>query len=82
MGVEAAVRTGAGLGVALLVLKGPVLVAKAEHHQKPDRDICLEVLPDPHLAPKVAAVAIRNLGWKLMNIHDNKKIWTLMLHYI
>lgn len=73
MRVEAAVRAGAGLGEALLVLKGPVLVAKAEHHQKQDRDMCLEVLPDPHLAPKVAAVAIRNLKWKLMNIHDKRK---------
>jgi len=82
MGVEAAVRPGAGLGVAHLVLKGPVLVAKAEHHQKQDRDMCLEVLPDPHLVPKVAAVAIRNLEWKLMNIHDNKEIRTVMLHHI
>ena len=35
--------------------------------------MCLEVLPDPHLVPEVAAVAIRNLGWKLMNIRDIKK---------
>ena len=82
MGVEAAVRAEAGLGVALLVLKGSVLVAKAEHHQKQDRDMCLEVLPDPHLAPKVTAAAIRNLGWKLMNILENKKIQTFMLHHI
>ena len=82
MGVEAAVRTGAGLGVALLVLKGPILVAKAEHHQKQDRDMCLEVLQDPHLAPKVAAVAMRNLGWKLMDFRNNKKIRTLMLHHL
>ena len=61
MGVEAAVRAGAGVALALLVLEGPVLVAKAEHHQKQDRDMCLEVLPDPHLAPKV---------WKMMNIHE------------
>ena len=80
MGVEVAVvKAGAGLGVALLVLKGPVLVAKAEHHQKQDRDICLEVLLDPHLAPKVAAVAIRNLRWKLMDIRDNREIRTSML---
>jgi hypothetical protein len=80
MGVETAVRAGAGAGLgALLVLKGPDLVAKAEHHQKQDRDMCLEALPDPHLAPKVAAVAIRNLEWKLMGIRDNKKI---MLHHI
>jgi len=82
MGVEAAVGAGAGLGVALLVLKGPVLVAKAEHHQKQDRDMYLEALPDPYLAPKVAAVAIRNLGWKLMGIRDNKEIRTFMLHHI
>ena len=81
---ETAVGAEAELGVALFVLKGLVLVAKAEHHQKPDRDICLEVLPDPHLAPKVAAVVIRNLGWKLMNIHDNNKIRTatFMLQHI
>ena len=78
MRVEAAFRAEAGFGVVLLVLKGPVLVAKAEHHQKQDRDMCLEVLPDPHLAPKVAAVATRNLGWKLM---DNEKIQTFTLHY-
>jgi len=82
MGAEAAVRVGVGLGVALLVLKGPVLVARAEHHQKQDRDTCLEVLPDPQIAPKVAAVAIRNLRWKLMNIHENKKIRTFILHHI
>lgn len=82
MRVEAAVRAGARLGVALLVLKNPVLVAKAEHHRKQDRDMCLEVLPDPHLAPKVAAVAIRNLGWKLMDIRDNMEIRTFILHHI
>jgi len=72
MGVEAAVvKAGVRLAVSLLVLQGPVLVAKAEHHQKQDRDMCLEVLPDPHLAPKVAVVAIRNLGWKLMKIQDH-----------
>jgi hypothetical protein len=71
MGVEAAVGAGARLAVSLLALKGPVLVAKAEHHQKQDRDMCLEVLPDPRLAPKVAAVVIQNLGWKLMTIHDH-----------
>jgi len=82
MGVEAAVGAGAGLEVALLVLKGLVLVAKAERHQKQDRDMCLEVLPGPHLVPKVAAVTIRNLGWKLMIILDNKKIRAFMLHHI
>ena len=82
MRVEVAVRAGAaGAGAALLVLKGLVLVAKAEHHQKQDRDMCLEALPDPHLAPEVAAVAIQNRGWKLMDIHDNKKIGTFMLHH-
>lgn len=82
MGVEAAVGAGAELGVALLVLKGLVLIAEAEHRRKQDRDMCLEVLPDPHLAPKVAAVAIRNLEWKLMSNCDNKKIRTFMLHHI
>ena len=81
MRVEAAVRAGAGLGIALLVLKGPVL-AKAEHHQKQDRDMCLEVLPDPLLALKAAAVVIRNLGWILMNIDENDKIRIFMLHHI
>jgi hypothetical protein len=74
MGVEVAVGAGVGLGVALLVLKCPILVATAKHHQKRDRDMCLEVLPDPRLAPQVAAVAIQNLGWELMDMHDNKKI--------
>jgi len=75
-GVEGAV----GVGVALPVLRSPVLVAKAKHHQKQDRDMCLEVLPDPYLAPQVAAlaVAIRNLRWKLMDI---KKVW-IMLHHV
>jgi hypothetical protein len=73
-------RAGVGVGVILLVLKGPVLVAKPERHQKQDRDMCLEVLPDPRLAPQFVAVAIQDLGWKLM--HDNKNIWTFMLHDI
>ena len=49
--MEVEVVVGTGAGVALLVLKGRVLVAKAEHHQKQDRDMCLEALPDPHPAP-------------------------------
>ena len=79
MGVEVVVGTGAG--VILLVLKSPVLVVKAERHQKQDRDMCPEALPDPHLAPKAAAVAIQNLGWILMDVHD-ERIQIFMFHHI
>ena len=82
MRVRVAVGAGAGVGrgEALLVLKGPVLVVKTEHHQMQDRDMCLEVLPNPRLA-QVAAVAIQNLEWKLMDIYD-KKIQIIMLHHV